>query len=113
MAMPKLILTMSLPIMFKPLTKCDIYNIIDLLVTNLNERLTDRSIHIRLTNEAKSLVVDKGYDPMYGARPLKRFIQRNVETRAAKLILEGDIGMGDTIVLDKGDNGEIIAYKEH
>ncbi|MDD6434992.1 MAG: ATP-dependent chaperone ClpB [Clostridiales bacterium] len=100
-------------IMFKPLTKCDIYNIIDLLVTNLNERLTDRSIHIRLTNEAKSLVVDKGYDPMYGARPLKRFIQRNVETRAAKLILEGDIGMGDTIVLDKGDNGEIIAYKEH
>ena len=99
-------------IMFKPLTKDNIYAIIDLLIQDLNARLEDRQISIRLTEEAKQLVADGGYEPMYGARPLKRYLQKNVETLAAKLILEGNVGTGDTIVLGVKD-GHLEAHSEH
>ncbi len=87
-------------ILFKPLTKGDIYHIIDLLVADVNKRLADREISISLTEAAKNYVVEGGYDPTYGARPLKRYLQKNVETLAARLMLQGDVGAQDTIVLD-------------
>ncbi len=90
-------------ILFKPLTKVDIYHIIDLLVADVNKRLADREISIRLTEEAKNYVVEGGYDPTYGARPLKRYLQKNVETLAARLMLKGDVGAQDTVVLDVED----------
>ncbi len=90
-------------ILFKPLTKEDIYHIIDLLVADVNKRLADREISIRLTEEAKNYVVEGGYDPTYGARPLKRYLQKNVETLAARLMLKGDVGAQDTVVLDVED----------
>ena len=95
-------------IMFKPLTKANVTSIIDLLVLDVNKRLADRQIQIALTDEAKVWVVEGGYEPMYGARPLKRFLQKHVETMAAKLILSGEVGMGDTIELDAKD-GELTA----
>ena len=95
-------------IMFKPLTKDNIYDIIDLLIADVNKRLADREIQIELTEEAKKMIVDGGYDPNYGARPLKRYLQKNVETLAAKLMLQGDIGTGDTIVIDV-ENGKLVA----
>ena len=95
-------------IMFKPLTKTNITSIIDLLVLDVNKRLADRQIQIALTEEAKIWVVEGGYEPMYGARPLKRFLQKHVETMAAKLILSGEVSMGDTIELDSKD-GELVA----
>ena len=95
-------------IMFKPLTKDNIYDIIDLLVADVNKRLADREIQIELTEEAKKMIVDGGYDPNYGARPLKRYLQKNVETLAAKLMLQGDIGTGDTIVIDV-EKGKLVA----
>ena len=90
-------------IMFKPLTKDNIYDIIDLLVADVNKRLADREISIFLTDDAKKYVVDGGYDPNYGARPLKRYLQKNVETLAARLILAGNVGRGDTILIDVRD----------
>ena len=87
-------------IMFKPLTKDNIYDIIDLLVADVNKRLADREISIFLTEDAKKYVVDGGYDPNYGARPLKRFLQKHVDTLAAKLMLQGDVGAQDTIIID-------------
>lgn len=87
-------------ILFKPLTKENIYDIIELLVADMNRRLMDKEISIRLTETARSLVLEGGYDPAYGARPLKRYLQKNVETLAAKLMLKGDIGAGETIVID-------------
>ena len=95
-------------IMFKPLTKDNIYDIIDLLIADVNKRLADREIQIELTEKAKKMIVDGGYDPNYGARPLKRYLQKNVETLAAKLMLQGDIGTGDTIVIDV-ENGKLVA----
>ena len=88
-------------IMFRPLTKDNIASIINLLVADVNKRLADRELSIELTDSAKRLVADRGYDPMYGARPLKRYLQKNVETLAAKLILAGDIGSGDVILIDE------------
>ena len=85
-------------IMFKPLTKDNIYAIIDLLVTDVNKRLADKELSIELSETAKNFIVDGGYEPMYGARPLKRYLQKNVETLAAKLILAGNVGRGDVIV---------------
>ncbi len=96
-------------ILFKPLTKGDIYHIIDLLVADVNRRLADREIAITLTEAAKSYVVEGGYDPSYGARPLKRYLQKNVETLAARLMLQGDVGAQDTVVLDVED-GKLKAY---
>ena len=90
-------------IMFKPLTKTDIYAIINLLVADVNRRLTDKELSIELTEAGKNCVVEGGYDPMYGARPLKRYLQKNVETLAARLILAGNVGRGDTIEIDAVD----------
>ena len=95
-------------ILFKPLTKGNIYGIIDLLVADVNRRLADREISIALTEEAKNYVVEGGYDPTYGARPLKRYLQKNVETLAARLMLKGDVGAQDTILIDVVD-GKLTA----
>ena len=86
-------------ILFKPLTKDNIGHIVDLLLADLNRRLADQELTIELTPEAKQFVIDGGYDPVYGARPLKRFVQKYVETLSARLILGGNVGQGDTILL--------------
>ena len=98
-------------IMFKPLTKDNIYDIIDLLVADVNKRLADREISIFLTEDAKKYVVDGGYYPNYGARPLKRFLQKHVDTLAAKLMLQGDVGAQDTIIIDVED-GKLVARSQ-
>ena len=94
-------------ILFKPLTKENIGHIIDLLVSDLNRRLADQEIRIELTDDAKAYIADAGYDPVYGARPLKRYLQKNVETLSARKILSGDVMQGDTIVIgvDRSANG--------
>ncbi len=98
-------------IMFKPLTKNNIGNIINLLVEDVNERLVDKELKVKLTPEARAYVVENGFDPTYGARPLKRYIQKTVETLAAKLILAGDITQGSTIVIDV-QGGKLTARAE-
>ena len=95
-------------IMFKPLTKENVTAIIDLMVADVNERLQEKEIHIELTEAAKRAVIEGGYEPMYGARPLKRYLQKHVETLAAKLILEGNVSRGDLIVIDEAD-GKLTA----
>ena len=90
-------------IMFKPLTKDNIGHIVDLMMKDLNERLSDREISLELTSEAKDYIIDGGYDPVYGARPLKRFLQKHVETLAAREILSGEIHEGDTILITLHD----------
>ena len=95
-------------IMFKPLTKDNIYHIIDLLVADVNRRLREKEVGIELTEAAKARIVEGGYEPMYGARPLKRYLQKNVETTAARLMLEGNVGSGDTILIDDQD-GKLTA----
>ena len=95
-------------IMFKPLTKENVTAIIDLLLKDVNDRLVEREISIELTDAAKQFVVEGGYEPMYGARPLKRYLQKHVETLAARLILEGNVGRCDVIVIDVID-GELRA----
>ena len=100
-------------ILFKPLTKENISGIIDLMMGDLNKRVADRELKIELTDSAKSFVVDHGYDPVYGARPLKRYLQKHVETLAARLILGDTIRTGNTIVIDVSeDNSKLIAYLE-
>ena len=96
-------------ILFTPLTKDNIANIIDLIIADLNKRLEDRQITISLTDEAKQFVADAAYDPSYGARPLKRYIQKHVETLAARLILRDQVDEGDTITIDVKD-GKLDAY---
>lgn len=95
-------------IMFKPLTRENIGNIINLMMNDLNKRLAGQDIRLELTQAGKDYVVEGGYDPIYGARPLKRFLQKNVETLAARLILSGTVMEGDTIVLDAED-GKLVA----
>ncbi len=95
-------------ILFKPLTKGNIGGIIELLLREINTRLAEREISIKLTDSAKQYIVDNGYDPVFGARPLKRFLQKNVETLAAKLILSEEISVGDIILIDL-ENGELKA----
>ncbi len=95
-------------IMFKPLTKDNIGNIIKLLMADLNKRLADRELKVELTRAAEDYITEKGYDPVYGARPLKRFLQKYVETLAAKLILADKVREGDTILIDLID-GELTA----
>ncbi len=90
-------------IMFKPLTKDNISNIIDLMMDDLNNRLDTQDIRLELSAGAKGYIIDGGYDPVYGARPLKRFLQKNVETLAARLILTGEVGMDDTIIFQVRD----------
>ncbi|MCR4599698.1 MAG: ATP-dependent chaperone ClpB [Acetatifactor sp.] len=84
-------------ILFKPLTKDNIGGIIDLLMQDVNKRLEEKQLKIELTDEAKQLIAQEAYDPIYGARPLKRYLQKNVETLAARLILSGEVALGDTI----------------
>ena len=98
-------------IMFKPLTKDNIGNIINLLVADLNKRLADREITVELTDAAKQYIVENGYDPIYGARPLKRFLQKHVETLSAKLILADKVREGDTILIDVSGNELTAAVK--
>ena len=95
-------------IMFKPLTKENIGNIVDLMMADLNRRLADQEIRLELTDEAKSYIIDGGYDPVYGARPLKRFLQKNVETLAARMLLSGNVQTEDTIVIGLKD-GKLAA----
>ncbi len=95
-------------ILFKPLTKENISGIINLIMNNLNKRLADRELTVKLTEEAKRFIVDNAYDPVYGARPLKRYIQKYVETLSAKLILADEADEGDTIQIDV-DNGVLTA----
>ena len=94
-------------IMFKPLTKSNIGKIVDLMVGELDKRLADQELSLELTEAAKNQVIENGYDPVYGARPLKRYLQKYVETLAARKILSGDVHAGDTLVLDV-QNGEFI-----
>ena len=96
-------------ILFTPLTKENIAGIIDLIIADLNKRLADRQITIKLTDAAKEFVADAAYDPSYGARPIKRYIQKHVETLSAKLILQDKADEGDTIVIDVAD-GALTAY---
>ena len=95
-------------ILFKPLTKENIGGIINLIIEDLNRRLSDRELTVELTDEAKRFVVDQAYDPVYGARPLKRYIQKYVETLSAKLILSDQVDEGDTILIDV-ENGALTA----
>lgn len=94
-------------IMFKPLTKSNIGKIVDLMVGELDKRLADQELSLELTDAAKNQVIENGYDPVYGARPLKRYLQKYVETLAARKILSGDVHAGDTLMLDV-QNGEFI-----
>ena len=96
-------------IMFKPLTKENIGGIVDLLMADLNKRLKDQELSIELTKDAKDYIIEGGYDPVYGARPLKRFVQKNVETLTARLILSGDVRADDRIIIDL-ENGQLTAH---
>lgn len=96
-------------ILFKPLTKADISGIVDLLAAELNQRLSDRELKISLTDQAKEFVIEHGYDPIYGARPLKRFLQKHVETLAAKIILSDRVRAGDTIVIHISEDGNNLS----
>lgn len=99
-------------IMFKPLTKENISGIIDILINNLNKRIADRDLSISLTDSAKQFIADNGYDPVYGARPLKRYLQKNIETMVAKEILSDKLDAGDHIIVDFENNG-LITRIEH
>ena len=100
-------------ILFKPLTRENIGGIVDLCVADLNRRLADRELTIELTAQAKEFVIERGYDPVYGARPLKRYLQKHVETLAAKIILQDGVRAGNTIVIDVSEHQDrLIAYVE-
>ena len=99
-------------ILFKPLTKGNIGGIIELLIADVNKRLADKELKIALTDEAKNFIIENGYDPVYGARPLKRYLQKNVETLAAKLILADGVRAGDTIEIGLSD-GKLTASAVH
>ena len=94
-------------IMFRPLTKDNLNGIIDIMVSSLRERLADRGLGLELTDAAKSLIIERGFDPLYGARPLRRYLQSSVETLIARRILSGDVAPDSTIVVDE-ENGELI-----
>ena len=98
-------------ILFKPLTKDNIGGIVDLMVKELSDRLADQELSLELTDAARTQVIENGYDPVYGARPLKRYLQNYVETLAAKKILSGDDHAGDTLVLDVKDGEFVINTK--
>ena len=100
-------------ILFKPLTRDNIRNIVSLMMEDTNKRLADRELKVDLTDRAQSFVVEHGYDPVYGARPLKRYLQKYVETLAARIILNDQVRAGDIIVIDTSeDNGNLTAYVE-
>ena len=99
-------------VMFKPLTKDNIGGILDLLIAGVNARLSDRKLSVELTAEAKAMIVENGYDSTYGARPLRRYIQKTVETLSAKLILSGEIGEDDVILIDVSDDKLVARVKQ-
>jgi ATP-dependent Clp protease ATP-binding subunit ClpB len=93
---------------FKPLTKKQIGKIVRLLSENLKKRLEEKQLHLRLTDEAVEYIIEQGYDPVYGARPLKRFIQHKLETMLAKYILSGQAALGDELIVALNENGLTI-----
>ena len=98
-------------VMYKPLTKDDVSKIADLQLAGLSKRLADRSLNVEVSDEAKQFIIDSSYDPLFGARPMKRFIQDEVETLIARTMLENDLSMGDTLRVDLNNgalNVEII-----
>ncbi len=100
-------------ILFKPLTRDNIRHIVDLMVADVNKRLEDKELRIELTESAKEYITEHGYDPTYGARPLRRYLQKHVETLAARIILQGDIHQGQTIVVDVAqEGGKLIGFTE-
>ncbi|MCI8948427.1 MAG: ATP-dependent chaperone ClpB [Lachnospiraceae bacterium] len=99
-------------ILFKPLTRENIGGIVDLLLADVNRRLAERELRLRLTDSAKKYVSDHGYDPVYGARPLKRYLQKHVETLAARMILGDQVRTGNTIVIDSPSQTSLTAYVE-
>ena len=99
-------------ILFKPLTRENIGGVVDFLLADVNPRLTERELRIRLTDSAKKFVSDHGYDPVYGARPLKRYLQKHVETLAARMILGDQVRSGNTIVIDTSSKNVLTAYAE-
>lgn len=100
-------------ILFKPLTKDNINHIVDLMIADVNRRLADKELSVELTESAKEFITERGYDPIYGARPLRRYLQKHVETLAARIILEGNISEGQTIVIDTSEQGDgLIAFVE-
>ncbi len=98
-------------ILFKPLTRDNISRIVDLCVADVNKRLADRELKLRLSDAAKTFITDHGYDPVYGARPLKRYLQKNVETLAARIILADQVSEGSTIVIDVAPEGDHLSAK--
>ena len=98
-------------ILFKPLTKENLSGIIDILTKGLKQRLADKTLKLEVTDSAKTLLIDRGFDPVYGARPLKRYLQSSAETLIAKAILRGDLSAGSTLVLDT-ENGELVCKKK-
>lgn len=100
-------------ILFKPLTRDNINHIVDLMIADVNKRLADKELKVELTDSAKAFITERGYDPTYGARPLRRYLQKHVETLAARIILEGNISEGQTIVIDVSEaEDRLIAYVE-
>jgi ATP-dependent Clp protease ATP-binding subunit ClpB len=98
-------------VLFKPLTREEIQRIVDLMFNDLRSRLSERRITVELTDEACRFIADRGYDPVYGARPLRRFIAREVETRIGRALVRGDIADGSIIRVDL-DNGELVVRHE-
>ena len=94
-------------VFYKPLTRDNIYHIIDLLMKSLNDRLTDKRLHVELTDAAKQQILDAAYDPMYGARPLRRYLQHTVENLVGRRIIAGDVAPDTTMVVD-AENGELV-----
>ena len=94
-------------IFFRPLTKDNLNGIIDIMLAQLRKRLADRSLGLEVTDKAKELIIDRGYDPVYGARPLRRYLQSSLETLVARKILSGDIDADSTITVD-AENGELV-----
>ena len=98
-------------ILFKPLTKQNLTGIIDILVAGLRKRLAEKTLKLEITDEAKTLIIDEGFDPVYGARPLKRYLQSHAETLIAREILKGEVAAGGTLVLD-AENGALVCRKK-
>ena len=98
---------MRIRLLFRPLTKENLTGIVDILTRSLRARLADRSLNLEITPEAKMLIIDRGYDPLYGARPLRRYLQSTVETLIARTILQGDLNVGTTLKVDV-ENGELV-----
>ena len=99
-------------VLFTPLTRENVFRIIDIMLTKLQSRLEKQNLKLQVTDAAKNIIVDGGYDVTFGARPLKRYIESNVETKVAKAILKGNMDEGDTIVVD-ASNGEITVSSKH